>query len=424
MRLFHERLAGWTSISDTFISFFANQPGCFWLDREHHPQERFSVIGAGAVTDSISPAVFEDDLELPFRFRPGFVGVVHYPEVAGTLGKVEGLLVDRAFVYDHDARAMYFIGVFEDKLQFQTWFHAALLRLALLGGDAAGHALNFPAATSAVLAPLTKKNEYLEKIGRCQDHISKGDVYQICLTTKIEGDFVGDPLSYFLRLRKENPAPYTTYLRAEGVSYVSISPERFITVHGSRVLSSPIKGTRPRSEDPVRDQELIEELGNDAKERAENLMIVDLIRNDLSIACEPASIRVESLLAVKSYSTLHQLVSDVSGELRAGKDGKDALLALLPGGSMTGAPKLSAIDILSGLEIGSRAGYSGGIGWIDANWNMDLGMVIRTAVFSKNRVSIGIGGGITSDSVPGAEHDETVLKSNALVRTLGARVSW
>ena len=424
MRLFHERLAGWTSISDTFISFFANQPGCFWLDREHHPTERFSVIGAGSITDSISLTSFDDDLELPFRFRPGFVGVVHYPELAGALGMVEGLLVDRAFVYDHDARAMYFVGVFEDKMQFQTWFHAALLRLALLGGDAASHALNFPAATAANLSPLVQKTDYLENIKRCQEHIAKGDVYQICLTTKIEGDFVGDPLSYFLRLRKANPAPYTTFIRAAGTTYVSISPERFITVHGSRVLSSPIKGTRPRSEDPVRDQELIEELGTDAKERAENLMIVDLIRNDLSIACEPASIRVESLLAVKSYSTLHQLVSDVSGELRVDKSGLDALLALLPGGSMTGAPKLSAIEILSNLEVGARAGYSGGIGWIDANWNMDLGMVIRTAVFSKDRVSIGIGGGITSDSIPEAEHEEIVLKSNALVRTLGAQVSW
>lgn len=424
MRLFYERLAGWTSISDTFISFFANQPGTFWLDREHHPEERFSVIGAGSITSELKPQLFEDESDLPFRFRPGFVGVVNYPEKAGVLEEVHGLLVDRAFVYDHDARSMYFIGVFADKEQFQTWFHAALLRLALIGGDGASHALYFAAATAAKLEPKTKKTDYLAKIASCQEHISKGDVYQICLTTKIEGDFVGDTLSYFLRLRRDNPAPYTTFLKLGPVSYVSISPERFITVHGSRVLSSPIKGTRPRSSDAARDQELIEELGTDAKERAENLMIVDLIRNDLSIACDPASIRVESLLAVKSYSTVHQLVSDVSGELRSGKNGKDALLALLPGGSMTGAPKIRAIEILSNLEAGSREGYSGGIGWIDGHWNMDLGMVIRTAVFSQDRVSIGIGGGITSDSIPANEHDEIVLKSNALVSALGASVSW
>jgi anthranilate/para-aminobenzoate synthase component I len=269
-----------------------------------------------------------------------------------------------------------------------------------------------------------KKAEYLEKIKACQSHISYGDVYQICLTTKIEGEYTGDPLSYFLRLRANNPAPYSTFMRVGGTSYVSISPERFITVHGSRVLSSPIKGTRARSEDPAIDQALIEQLGTDSKERAENLMIVDLIRNDLSIACDPATIAVESLLAVKSFSTLHQLVLDVSGELRAGKNGKDALLALLPGGSMTGAPKIRAIEILKTLESGVREGYSGGIGWIDGHWNMDLGMVIRTAVFRGNLVSIGIGGGITSDSVPSDEHDEIVLKSNALVQALGASVSW
>ena len=424
MRLFYERLAGWTSISDTFISFFANQPGCFWLDREHHSDERFSVIGAGSLATELKPTSFEDELDLPFRFRPGFVGVVKYPKEAASVEAVEGLLVDRAFVYDHDARAMYFVGLFETIEQFQSWFHAALLRLALLGGDAAGYQLNNPAATAAVLEPKSSKLKYLNAIARCQEHISKGDVYQICLTTKIEGDYSGDPLSYFLRLRRENPAPYTTFLRIGAVTYVSISPERFITVHGKRVLSSPIKGTRPRSKDSKRDQQLIEELGTDAKERAENLMIVDLIRNDLSIACEPASIRVESLLAVKSYSTLHQLVSDVSGELRKGLSGKEALLALLPGGSMTGAPKIRAMEILQQLEFGDRDAYSGGIGWIDGHWNMDLGMVIRTAAFRENRVSIGIGGGITSDSKPENEHDEIVLKSKALVDALGASVSW
>ncbi|HEY7853957.1 MAG TPA: hypothetical protein VIB80_02445, partial [Aquiluna sp.] len=194
MRLFYERLGGWTSISDTFISFFANQPGTFWLDREHHPDERFSIIGAGSITEELTLFSFEDESDLPFRFRPGFVGVVNYPEQAGALDTVHGLFVDRAFVYDHDARAMYFIGVFRNKEEFQTWFHAALLRLALIGGDGASHALNYPAATAAKLEPKVKKGDYLSKIEACQEHIAKGDVYQICLTTKIEGDYVGNPL--------------------------------------------------------------------------------------------------------------------------------------------------------------------------------------------------------------------------------------
>jgi anthranilate/para-aminobenzoate synthase component I len=424
MLLFHERLGGWTTIADTFVSFFANQPGNFWLDREHHSEERFSVIGAGRSADSIQRLQYDDDSQLPFRFRPGFVGVVHYPQNSGEIEKVEGLWVERAFVYDHDARAMFFIGLFETRTEFETWFHGALLRLALLGSDAASYALYNQAATSAVLAPADSKIDYLRKIASSQSSIAAGEVYQICLTTVLEGDFVGDPLSYFLRLRKQNPAPYAAYVSVDGTQFVSISPERFITVHGEKVLSSPIKGTRPRSSDPALDLELIEELGTDQKERAENLMIVDLIRNDLSIACDPASIRVESLLAVKSFSTLHQLVSDVSGLLAKGKTGKDALRALLPGGSMTGAPKIRAMQLLSVLESRPRAAYSGGIGWIGPDWSMDLGMVIRTAVFKGSRVSIGIGGGITSDSNPESEHDEIVLKSKALVEGLGARVSW
>ena len=424
MRLFYERLGGWTAIADTFVSFFANQPGNFWLDREHHSDERFSVIGAGRPANSIQQLNFDDDAQLPFRFRPGFVGVVHYPQVSGEIEVVEGLWVERAFVYDHDARAMYFIGLFESQEEFDSWFHGALLRLALIGSDASGYALYNPAATAAVLEPADSREVYLSKIATSQAHIAAGDVYQICLTTRIEGEFVGDPLSYFLRLRKQNPAPYAAYISVHGTQFVSISPERFITVHGQKVLSSPIKGTRPRSDDPVRDLAIIEELGTDQKERAENLMIVDLIRNDLSIACEPASIRVESLLAVKSFSTLHQLVSDVSGLLAQGKTGRDALLALLPGGSMTGAPKIRAMEILANLESRPRGAYSGGIGWIAQDWSMDLGMVIRTAVFKNSTVSIGIGGGITSDSNPQAEHDEIVLKSKALVQGLGATVSW
>jgi anthranilate/para-aminobenzoate synthase component I len=205
---------------------------------------------------------------------------------------------------------------------------------------------------------------------------------------------------------------------------VSISPELFVSVHRGRVTSSPIKGTRKRSSDQDQDRLLIEELGADPKERAENLMIVDLIRNDLSTVCEPSSVSVDSLLAVRSYSTVHQLVSDVSGELMQGKSGVDALRSLFPGGSMTGAPKVKAMQIISDLEKSHRGIYSGALGYITSELEMELGMVIRTAVFEKDRVTIGVGGGITADSVPSAEHEEIKLKAIALASVLGARVRW
>jgi aminodeoxychorismate synthase component I len=308
--------------------------------------------------------------------------------------------------------------------EFNAWFHAALLRLALVGGNAGSYELDNPAATAPLLVADDPEDAYLAKIQAAQQHIARGDVYQLCLTTRLRGLYTGDPLSYFLRLRKAHSAPYAAFIRVGKVSYVSISPERLIEVHGTRVLSSPIKGTRKRGENPEEDLNLIEELAADPKERAENLMIVDLIRNDLASVCEPSSVTVESLLAIRSFSTVHQLVSDVSGTLRDGKSGFDALRALFPGGSMTGAPKIRAMEIIRELESTPRGDYSGGIGWIGKDGSMDLGMVIRTAIFDGDQVSIGIGGGITSDSVPAQEHREIQLKANALVSALSASVDW
>jgi para-aminobenzoate synthetase len=172
------------------------------------------------------------------------------------------------------------------------------------------------------------------------------------------------------------------------------------------------------------DAQLAAELGESEKEQAENLMIVDLVRNDLSVVCEPESILVSDLLKVRSYSTVHQLVSDVRGVLRPGVKTSQAIAALFPGGSMTGAPKIRATEIIRELETAERAGYSGAIGFISGNGNLDLGMVIRTAVFESNRVTIGIGGGITSGSEAVAEHQEIQIKAQAHVSALSATVRW
>ncbi|NBU22410.1 MAG: aminodeoxychorismate synthase component I [Actinobacteria bacterium] len=419
MPLLVSSLRGWSSLPDVFVSFFGNSPNVFWLDRSHHPTSGFSVIGAGVETSEVERlGAYSAEAAVPFR--PYLVGVLSYLEK-----ELKGhfLKVDRAIVFEHATRMLHFIADCEPD-DFQAWYHAALLRLALVGGNASSYELDNPAATSAVLKADDSEAEYLAKIERAQRYIEAGDVYQLCLTTRLRGYYTGDPLSYFLRLRKQHSAPYATFMRIGNRSYVSISPERLIEVHGSRVLSSPIKGTRRRGANPEEDLALIGELAADPKERAENLMIVDLIRNDLASVCDPASVTVESLLGIKSYSTVHQLVSDVSGELREDKNGFDALQALFPGGSMTGAPKIRAMEIIRELESSPRGDYSGGIGWIGKDGSMDLGMVIRTAIFEDNQVSIGIGGGITSDSVPAIEHREIQLKADALVSALSANVDW
>ena len=420
MTLYVKSLRSWSSIADTFVAFYSNQPNCFWLDRTHHPTSQYSIIGSGTPSN-FSTSNEEYEFEPEFQFRPYLVGVLHYASAALS---GQFLRVDRAIVYEHATKTMHFVADCKSKEEFEHWHSGALLRLALLGGNAASYELEVAAATSPMLVPDDTKAEYIEKIELAQQHIASGDVYQLCLTTRLRGQFTGDPLSYFLRLRKKHPVPYASFIRIEGVSFVSISPERLIEVTGRRVLSSPIKGTAPRGASAEEDTQILNKLAQDPKERAENLMIVDLIRNDLSVACKPESVLVESLLAVKSFSTVHQLVSDVSATLQDGKSGFDALSSLFPGGSMTGAPKIRAVEIIEQLEASPRGAYSGGIGWIGKDGSMDLGMVIRTAVFEGNAVTIGIGGGITSDSVPEAEHAEIQLKARALVSELSASVAW
>lgn len=424
MPLYCESLQSWTSAQDIFCSIFANQPNAFWLDRQHHPTSPFSVMGVGYPSSEVDLDEELDDLELPFAFRPMLVGVMHYSDSEKFTGAGDWLKVDRAFVYDHTNKRLYFIGRFETKDDFDQWHHAALLRLALIGGDSASYALHNPAATAAELTCLDTQDFYQRKIMLAKQHIELGDVYQLCLTTRLVGEYQGDELSYFLRLRRANPAPYSGFIRIGKKSYVSISPERFMTVESRTVTSSPIKGTRARSQDPVLDAQLSAELSESEKEQAENLMIVDLVRNDLSMVCEPQTILVSDLLKVRSYSTVHQLVSDVKGTLRPEVKTSQAIAALFPGGSMTGAPKIRAMELISELESAKRQGYSGAIGFISGNSDLDLGMVIRTAVFENGQVTIGIGGGITSGSDPASEHQEIQIKAQAHVSALSAVVRW
>jgi para-aminobenzoate synthetase len=434
MPLHFERLDGMTQVADTFASFFANLPFSFWLDRENHPTERFSIIGTGVQADSKDLGQISDlskllnkssfEAELPFSFRPGIVGVLNYEH--GKFGEPLGdfLMVDRAIVFDHENRKMYFLGEFATREEFDFWYHAALLRLALIGGDAKNYQNEFPAATSALLKAEQNTVAYLENIKTAQRQIANGEVYQLCLTNRLRGEYTGDPLAYFLRLRRSHSAPYAAFIKTSRNSYVSLSPERLLSVSNGVAVSTPIKGTRPRSKDRGEDEALRNELQLDPKERAENLMIVDLIRNDLAMVCDPESVQVEKLLEVVSYSTVHQLVSEISGKLLPGKTAVDALEALFPGGSMTGAPKSRAIELIEELESSRREGYSGAIGYLGSDGSCDLGMVIRTAIFSGNQVTIGIGGGITIDSEPEKEHAEIQLKANALTSALSAQVDW
>jgi anthranilate synthase component 1 len=257
-------------------------------------------------------------------------------------------------------------------------------------------------------------------IARCQDAIIEGDAYQLCLTTSVRVEPAADPVTTYLALRAANPSHHGGFLQAGGISLVSSSPEQFLSIDPSGTITTkPIKGTRRRDNDPINDDRLKAELLASDKERAENLMIVDLMRNDLGRVCEVGSVVVSRLFEVESYATVHQLVSTVSGRLRSDVSTVEAIAASFPAGSMTGAPKHSATLILDSLEAAPRGIYSGVFGYVGLDGAVDLAMVIRSIVMDDRGSTIGAGGGITALSVPTEELAEVKLKAAALLAVLG-----
>jgi anthranilate/para-aminobenzoate synthase component I len=259
-------------------------------------------------------------------------------------------------------------------------------------------------------------------ISECQKAIRAGDAYQLCLTNMWHSPHQpGDPLALWQRLRAASPSHHGGFLRLGDTTLLSTSPEQFIAIEADGTIRTrPIKGTRPRGPTPLEDAALAHELAENTKERAENLMIVDLMRNDVSRVAEVGSVRVPELLAVETYRHVHQLVSTVSARLRPGVGPAEVLDALFPAGSMTGAPKRSAMSILRRLEGGDRGIYSGAFGFIGDDGTTELAMVIRSIVIGPDGTSIGAGGGITVLSEPAAELAEQKLKASALIGALAS----
>jgi para-aminobenzoate synthetase len=258
---------------------------------------------------------------------------------------------------------------------------------------------------------------YADAFAEVQEQLHAGNSYEVNLTYREEAGPVHDPLETYLRLRRSNPAPYAGLLSHRGTHLLSSSPERYATVDRDRWLETkPIKGTTARGTTPEADRELAHRLATDPKYRAENLMIVDLLRNDLSMVCEVGTVDVPSLMAVESYPSVHQLVSTVRGRLRDDVTTLGALRALFPAGSMTGAPKLRTMEIIDGVEATPRGLYAGAFGWVCADGRADLGVVIRSLYAGPDRTwRLGTGGGITVHSRPDEEWAETLWKAHRLL---------
>ena len=398
-----------------FRELIADHDGGFWLDDSL--EDSVSYMGVGTPLEVVDPfAEFDAADALPVS-RVGWVSYGLRSETLGVEAGIEpqprmGILrVTCAIEIDHRDNEISVIGLTKD-----TEFDDLVSAVTSLGGRKAPIVPLPPPRTAHWR---DDPSVYADLIQSCLDHIRDGDAYQLCLTTGVDVNGSLDSADTYCALRAVAPTRNAVFLRIGGIELLSATPETFLTVRGRTATTSPIKGTRPRSMDPAEDYVLKRELETSEKERAENLMIVDLCRNDLSQVCVPGTVSVSSLHRIETYSTVHQLVSTVTGELRPECTPGDAARALFPAGSMTGAPKRSAVQILQRLESAERGMYSGIVGYAGAG-NLSLAMTIRSIVIDSDGAHIGVGGGITSGSVVEQEIAEVGVKAAALLGVLGA----
>ncbi|MBK1673172.1 aminodeoxychorismate synthase, component I [Ectothiorhodospira shaposhnikovii] len=345
----------------------------------------------------------------------------HLPTLAGDHESLPQMMLgihDWAVVVDHDLRTCVLVGQGRDRRTAERW--ESLVRrfshppsLSSRGGFVLGGPLR------ANLSP----GDYRRRFDRVQAFIREGDCYQVNLAQRFEAPAQGDDWGAYRRLRELSPAPYGAFLRFPGVSILSNSPERFLHLRDGMANTRPIKGTRPRGKTPEEDLRLREALATSDKDRAENVMIVDLLRNDLGKTCDVGSVAVPELFAVESYATVHHLVSTVTGRLAPGRDAVDLLRGCFPGGSITGAPKLRAMEIIEALEPHRRGVYCGAIGFLGFDGTLDTSIAIRTLVFSDGTLRFWAGGGITTGSVMEQEYQETLDKAAAMMQLLETGVS-
>ncbi|MGR4881636.1 aminodeoxychorismate synthase component I [Streptomyces sp. LARHCF249] len=469
LRVLTEELpTGWAA-ETAYDRLFRGNPYAFWLDSSSPDAGagRFSVMGdasgplarvaradvwsgtvrvdsaagsdimAGPFLDWIDQdlrGITTDIPELPFDFALGWAGYLGYElkaECGGDLAHQSEdpdatmVFVDRALVLDHVTGSTHLLTLTEEGVEGAEAVARSRLadmaqRLAELPPGRPG-----PAPAPARLGEIRLRHDrdaYLDLIADCQEQIAAGETYEVCLTNMAELSGSLDPWSGYLRLRRASPAPFGALLQFDGLSVLSASPERFLRISRDGVVESkPIKGTRPRGATPAEDAELVADLLNNEKDRAENLMIVDLVRNDLGRCAEPGSVEADEIFRVESYAGVHQLVSTVRARLRSGTSAVDCVRAAFPGGSMTGAPKVRTMKIIDRLEGGPRGVYSGAIGYFSLSGAADLSIVIRTALVTEDRVRYGVGGAVIALSDPEAEFEETAVKATPLLLLAEAR---
>jgi len=366
---------------------------------------------------------------LPFEFCGGYVGYFGY-ELKAELGGTAAfrastpdalwMRADHLVAFDHEEKKTYVLAATTPphKYHARKWVTHTAEKISSLDDDQSIKAPH-PNLSDPTEWMLRSPSQYIADIESCLRHLYLGESYEICLTTQFKLPAPPYDLTYYSRLRRINPAPYSALIHSGDLAVFCSSPERFLHVNRQGIVESkPIKGTVPRGADRSTDERLRDALRSDSKTRAENLMIVDLLRNDLGRVCEIGSVHVPRFMATESYATVHQLVSTIRGRLRESVSAVACAAACFPGGSMTGAPKLRTMEIIDALEQHPRGIYSGALGYFAFGGAADLNIVIRTAVRHGRELTVGAGGAIVLDSDPVAEYEEMTLKARAPLRGL------
>jgi para-aminobenzoate synthetase len=442
---------------DIFTSLFAEQRHSFWLDSQTAlvDEPRFSFMGSVEDQHILRYSIQEDcnehkhghamlnDMEtrlgeieitgtedLPFNFYGGLVGYLSYEMKAlfGAKRKFDNAIPDMVWMhidgflaFDHQTNEIYLVTHAPEGAthKAQLWLEQMQRQLAQVK-PSSPLASNYLKADSRLeLTMDANYAEYINAIKRCQAAIVEGDTYEVCLTNHFSLDVDIDPYSLYRCIRRGNPAPFGAFIKTDGVSILSTSPERFLRVDPQKTIQAkPIKGTCRRSNNLAKDQQLAQELKESQKDRAENLMIVDLMRNDLNRVSKPGSVIVPKLMEIESYKTVHQMVSTVESKLADDHSLLDLIRVTFPGGSISGAPKLRTMEIIDDLERSARGVYCGAIGYLGYNRVADLNIGIRTMSYDYKKLRFGAGGAITYLSLPEAEFDEIILKAEALSNPL------
>jgi para-aminobenzoate synthetase len=455
-----------------YIELFASAPHSFWLDSSAviPTRSRFSFMGndsgpyAEFITYKLAEKVvtveragqkvryqqgFFDFLNgelsrrsipatgLPFEFNLGYIGYLGY-EMKAECGAADAhqsptpdaafLFADRMLVLDHEEDVSYLLCLCrEDDVETaKDWLDETTSSLFELQSEALStEALGLPdspnGSSNGSIHFRHRHEVYLDLISECKEEIRQGETYEVCLTNMLSAKASIDALRTYCYLRRISPGPYAALLKFPDLAVLSSSPERFLTISSDGMVETkPIKGTRPRGATLEEDEALRSDLEQNEKDRSENLMIVDLLRNDLNSVCEIGSVHVPRIFGIETYATVHQLVSTIRGTLRNGYSAVDCVRAAFPGGSMTGAPKIRTMEIIDRLETGYRGVYSGALGYFALSGAADLNIIIRTIIATPGQLTLGVGGAIVALSDPESEFDETLVKARAMMSAIAA----